>query len=477
MQNNNGVSTFIRILVPVVAAVIFRIFPVPFELNTALHQAYAAEKSGNELIAAEQYQQIIEIQPWRDPLILKTADLFYKQRDWLNASKYFLMAREQGLLTVEGRKMLAETLFQLQNYDEAVNLWMQILDDSVNTNAEIFERITAVLETLGRDQDLISVYQKWIEFDPENPDAYYQLGLLMSLRDPESAIPMLTLAKTIAPELKGNVERLLSGLSQIGSADERYRLMQTGRALGSIGEWDYARQAFELALEIDPTYGEVWAFLGEAQQHLGLPSLESIQRANTLSPDSILVKALTAVYWRRQNDLQQALEVIDEIIAIEPDETIWLVEKGYALAQSGDLEAARDTFLQAIEREPTDPQYRNELIQFCLQNNYSVRSIALPEARQYLIIDSESSQSLDTMGEVLLALMDYTSARRYLDRAVEIDPLNASAHLHLGQVFLAINEPSLAYGHLVQAAASSETDPQAAVLAESLLERYFEGTS
>jgi Flp pilus assembly protein TadD len=273
------------------------------------------------------------------------------------------------------------------------------------------------------------------------------------------------------------VERLLSGLTEIGQADERYRLMQTGRALGSIGEWNYARQAFEYALEIDPSYGEVWAFLGEAQQHLGLPSLESIRQANALAPDSIVVKALTAVYWRRQNDPQQALDVIDEIIAIEPDETMWLVEKGYALAQSGDLEAAKQAFMEAIDREPGEPQFRNELIHFCLTNNYSIRSVALPAARQYLISDSESSQSLDTMGEVLLALMDFTSARRYLERAIDKDPLNASAHLHLGQVFLAINEQSLAYRHFVRAADLSELNPQAAALAESLLEKYFSEAS
>lgn len=474
MQSGNGLSLFIRVLLPLLIGAAIKVHSIPFQLHESLQSVFISGKEGSADIAQD-YAVIVEMQPWRGELLEKTGVLFYQQENWTQSIHYFTQAEKKALLSMEGFDMLADAFYQIQDYDSAVAVWEKMLRISP-TSDELYKKIAELQAALGREEEQIATYQEWLQSEPENADLYYHLGLLLSLREPQQSIQMLNLAKTFDPNRTENVKRLVEVLALAEEEDERYSLLQTGRALSSIGEWEFARQAFERVIEIDPEYGEAWAFLGEALQHLGLPSLEAIRQANALSPDSVVVKALTAMYWRRQNDPDQALNVLDEIMRLEPDEEMWLVEKGYVMAQSGDLKAASELFLEAIEREPNDGLYRREFIRFSLQNNYEIRSKALPAARQYLVIDEESSQSLDTMGWVLLTLQDHTSARRYLTRALEKDPRNASAHLHLGQAFLAQDDKPQALAHLTQAAALHEVDPQSAALARALLEKYFSGS-
>lgn len=475
MQSNSGFSMFVRILLPFLFIFLLNLNPVPHSVRSTLHAVQNAEEIGSSLFIAESYRQVYVNQPWRSELLLEAAVLFYDHEGWEEAADLFNQADQQGLLSPEERKLLAEALFQLGEYDRAVEIWADLVESSEPENQVLLQRILAVQKEMGSAEELVETYRKYISLEPENGDAYYQLGLLLCLEEPENAIPMLNLAKTFDPHYVASVGRLVSSLAGTMEEDDRFRLMETGRALGSIGEWEFARQAFEKVIEMDGSYGEAWAFLAEALQQLGMPAIEAIEQANQLSPDSIGVKAITVIFWRRQNDVEKAMQVLDEIIRQQPEEVIWLVEKGSILAQSGDLVGAEDAIQEAISRRPDQPRFRRELIQFSLQNNYKVRNLALPAAREYLILEPGSSLALDSMGWVMLTLKDFTSARRYLEEAIAVDERNVSAQLHLGQLYLEMGFPDQAYTHLLLAASLFETDPQSAVLAQALLEKYFPG--
>ena len=63
-----------------------------------------------------------------------------------------------------------------------------------------------------------------------------------------------------------------------------------------MGEWEYAREAFRRATDLDPEYADAWAFLGEAQQQISGKEtgsysevgLSELQRALQVDPNSIL---------------------------------------------------------------------------------------------------------------------------------------------------------------------------------------------
>ena len=167
------------------------------------------------------------------------------------------------------------------------------------------------------------------------------------------------------------------------------------------------------------------------------------------------------------------MKIIQEIIDLQPGEYVWLIEMGNTVAQTGDLEGALKYFQQAINAEPDNPVWRKELITFCLQNNYEIRTLALPNARVYLKSDHEGPRSLEMMGRVMLDLKDALSAERYLIRALEMDPSNASVHLYLGQVYLLESSQEQAFNHLTSAYSMASRQSETAQLAQRLLEKYF----
>ncbi|MEM5775571.1 MAG: tetratricopeptide repeat protein, partial [Anaerolineaceae bacterium] len=338
---------------------------------------------------------------------------------------------------------------------------------------QFYEEVTDKLAAAGLVEDQAAVYSQWLARDPRNARAAYRLGLLQAVYNPLQAVTYLSLAKSLDGSFGEGADPLLDTLAGLQDADERYRLVLVGRTLGNLGEWAIARQAFQKAVDLDPEYGDAWAFLGESLQHLGKPALKALETANQLSPDSIGVKTLTAMYWQRQNKPERALEIMQQIADLRPGEYVWLIEMGNIAADAGDLKSALVYINQAVDAEPDNPQWRKALVTLCLKNNYEVRSLGLPAARQYLQLAGESADALSLMGSVMLNLQDTLSAERYLSRSLQQDPANPGTHLQLAQVYLMESKPVQAYNHLNAVLANAPAQSETAQMAARLIKKYF----
>ena len=236
--------------------------------------------------------------------------------------------------------------------------------------------------------------------------------------------------------------------------------MESGRALGSLGEWVLAGAAFERAVELRPDYAEAWAFLGEARQHLdearliqAFPvsggqaapaktgsALAALEKALALDPGSVSTCLLLALYWQRQGDFDQALENAQAAANLAPRSPAVQAELGGNLAQAGHLPAALEAYQRASGLAPHDPTYLRLLAAFTLQYDHQVREVGLPAARRAVLIAPDDPASLVTLGQVLFTLGDLVNAERFLQRALALDPGFAPARLHLGLVHLLQND-------------------------------------
>ena len=73
---------------------------------------------------------------------------------------------------------------------------------------------------------------------------------------------------------------------------------------------------------------------------------------------------------------------------------------------------------------------------FAVRSQYQVRQVALPAARQLLLLTPADPAALDLMGQALLLLDDPLNAERFFRRAIQSDAGYSPAHLHLAQVYL-----------------------------------------
>ena len=156
-----------------------------------------------------------------------------------------------------------------------------------------------VLTARGEYQQAAQLWQQALEEDPGNGSAHYQLGLIQSLINPEEAEDHLQQAIALDPGLEPSARKVLNALRQAKVVDDRaYQLTITGQAFASLEEWDLAQAALETAVELDPEYAEAWAYLGEIRQQTGSGnSLDALEEAISLDPDSYAANLFFSIYW------------------------------------------------------------------------------------------------------------------------------------------------------------------------------------
>ncbi len=311
--------------------------------------------------------------------------------------------------------------------------------------------------------------QRYVEVYSDDASAHYRLGLLLTLSDPNVALPELLHASQLDPQFDPAAQTLrttlnLSGLSESSSEQK----VVTGRGLGLVEEWELALAAFEEAVRLDEKNAEAWAWLGEAEQKsAGQDALNHLDLALDLDPSSPVVRGLRGLYFQRVGNHYQALIEFQSAAKLEPENPAWYVSIGEEHSNLGDLILALQAYQYATTVVPEDAHYWRLLADFCARNDINVRDVGLPAAQKALQLTPKDPLALDTLGW-LLALDDrYFEAEWFLSQALDVDPRLASAHFHLALLYFQQDDRVAAYDHLVQARDLGSEE------AEALLGRYF----
>lgn len=426
--------------------------------------------------------------PWRDELWEQAGLLALQGEDYQAAISYLGAAKR---LSPEARIQLGQAHELAGEAEEARRVWEEALEEAPATKrAELLGKLSNLAFSKGEWKEAEERLEALLQERLEDAQANYRLGLLLAAREPKLARAPLERAALADPALGSQVEALSRALRQAGVCpDPACALVESGRALGSLNEWALAATAFERATAVRPDYAEAWAFLGEARQHVAdrgkdpqgqageidsgdIEALAALEKALTLDPKSVSTHLLLALYWQRRGDSIRALVFAKAAAELEPDNPAVQAELGRNLAKAGDLTAALTAYRQAVELAPRDPSYWRLLASFTLEYDHQVREAGLPAARQAVLLAPEDPASLLSLGQVFFQLADLVNAKRFLQRAIEIDPNYAPAHLHLGLVHLLQDNPSQAYQQIALAR-SLAPGTAAAEQAERILASSF----
>jgi tetratricopeptide (TPR) repeat protein len=129
-----------------------------------------------------------------------------------------------------------------------------------------------------------------------------------------------------------------------------------------------------------------------------------LQRALALAPGDVMVLGAIGAVLRKEHRLDEALAVLDRVVAAEPRHSAAWLERGYTLEALRSETAAADSFSRA------------------------------------LAVDPNLAPALGKLADIAAKKGDRSAARGYADRALAIDPLNPPATFAIATLELEARE-------------------------------------
>ncbi len=477
MQLPLSYRLLIRLLIPVIVIPLFGLAPRPHKLSALIRQVESGLITGNFAQAAYNLAALAEVTSTYKGLWEQAGLASFRIGNYEEAVVYFERAQRQRELSRVGHEALAEAYLNLGEERRAESIWNELVQ-TASAPADLYKKLLSA--HLARKDFAVAIddLRQLVTLYPYQAEYRYHLGLLLSTQNPDLALPYLSQAAELDALYRRQVDVLSKGILLGQQEDDKgYALVESGRSLASLGEWDLAVAAFEQATELRPDYADAWAFLGESRQHLKEPDmsnvgLDDLRQALALAPSSLIANTLMALYWQRQAKYDLALEHLQAILKEHPSNPALSAEVGSTLSKQGELSAALDAYQRAVELSSEDPIFLSRLANFSVEYEYLTREVGLPAAREAVLQSPSDPFVLDSMGQVLFFLGDTDSAERYFVRALVHDPDFPSAHIHLGLSKLLHGEGTAAYQHW-DYVVSLAPDSVDADQADRLISTYF----
>ncbi|MFH2101826.1 MAG: tetratricopeptide repeat protein [Chloroflexota bacterium] len=465
---------------PVILATIILLLVVPrwLEGQSNLQQARMWITDGEHSLAAGALEAAAKRLPWEDSLWQQAGSSALEGGDTAEAIRLFEQARHRGQLSLDGWVVLGDLYTEQGDPVRAIETWSEAMSlfktgSLLGDPGPLLNRLVDVAHQEDNFVSEEALLGDWLAADPQAAYAHYRLGLVLSLTDPDRALDEILLATSLDPELDAPVQAMRLALSSALSTDDRaYQMLITGRGLANLSEWGLAREAFRQALEMDNSYGEAWAWLGEAEQQLGGDGFAHLQRAIFLAPDSAMVQVLVGLYWQREGEMSLAITTYRNAVALEPFNPAWQLTLAGAYEGAGDLISALEHYSLATDLGPGEAIYWRMLAVFCLRNGVELMPTGVPAARRLVVLAPDDWLSHDIAGQIWLDSGNLTQALDEFQRAIELDPSQAAPYLHLGVLYLQTGDRQKAFDHLVNTHRLEPHGPLG-VQAQRLLDQYF----
>lgn len=318
-----------------------------------------------------------------------------------------------------------------------------------------------------------SMWQRIVADQPENADAFFNLGLITAVLQPADAPIFFSQAAKLDEDLGFAVSQYQNALRRASfAAEPAHEYIQIGQVLAAADEWFLAKYAFENAVALNTEYAEGWAFLGEAQQQIGEDGFPALQRAIRLQPLSLSANLMMGIYFNRQHEPNKALLFFDLADQIDPENPAIWTEIANTYAEIGEIQTALEYFLNLIEFAPDNPQSWLTLAQFSLDHEIQVEQVGLAAATQAVFLLENDPAALTLLGRAYALLDNPENAQEFLHAAIELNTNYAPAHYYLGLHYLTQGISSQARRHLL-AASDLEQGEELGAAADELLKEYF----
>jgi len=225
---------------------------------------------------------------------------------------------------------------------------------------------------------------------------------------------------------------------------ETYMDME-GTGAGAFDEMiEAARDAASRALNIDENLAAAMAVLGFAEASAGNREMaeQLLLRAIATEPNDVTAKLYYGGFLWSELRTEEAFAQVDEVLVLDPLSRDAHDRRSFGLMVMGDFDGAIKAAQRTIETNPNSPvgYYREGAAEYA-RGNWAA---AIVKTMHALDVDPSDPELAMLIGDYYLAIESPVDAKRWYDRASEIDPDHAvsrtapvNLHLYNNQISLA----------------------------------------
>jgi tetratricopeptide (TPR) repeat protein len=281
---------------------------------------------------------------------------------------------------------------------------------SLNSQSQALSHyIMAVCHDLnGETAQAISEYQQSVKFNGFEAAPRLKLGAYyLRVNETSKALVQLKAVTRISP--KSSEAHYL--LALIYSSEHKY---------------DLAASEYEIILKNeardDPANTNVYLYLGQLYyvQEKYPKAIEQFLKVLSVDPANTAALYLLGSVYADSDDHPKAIEIFRKVLQIEPENSEALNSLGYTYAEDGvHLDEAIRMVRKAIEIDPANGAYYDSLGWALYKKGmYAPALEALQKAGTYI----KDEILYDHIGDVYKALKEYTLARKYWRKSLDLAP-------------------------------------------------------
>ncbi len=389
----------------------------------------------------------------------------------------FEQALEAAPENPEAIEAVGRALLNLDRLEEAEASFL----DALEIDPEwVAPRMGLALVALGRDEPFKIVHhlERAIEADPGYPESYVELGRYYgymgepalakatferwTVRHPEDADMLINAGLTLfdAADFAEAYAFFEKAVEAATEADQRSgALTFRANALDMLGRYDEAVTAYEEVIAETPEWWEAHANLGICHARNG-----HVERAEAAfrrgledCPGSPEIRDELAAHLLAQGgDLQEALKLSEEAVALGRDEIRHLITLGEVKLALGDDEGTAEAYRAVLDLDPESPDAHLEL--GILHERRGETTEAEEHFVESLKADPGNPRALYSYASLYYTADDLETAEEILERAVAADAEYSPALSALASIRARRGEYGDALDFIERAVEAGESD-------------------
>lgn len=426
-----------KILVVLIVLAAFSPSALPDTFYLPIEKAQHALNYGQTTLAVNYIEDAIQFEPAALSLSETALNLALKIEDWERAESHrsalFQLGSKSEILPCADLQLTLARGQLILNEPRALSRCAQLQTTFEQWAIEQFQ--------VGHFTTAIPLMEALLTNSVDSEQMRRILAFSLAAIEPQEAVEHLRLVQST----QGPLDRLALDLlitiqdSQV-SDSPAFLSAQVGQIFARAEEWYLAREAFQRAVILDPEYAQAWGYLGVARDKTGEDGELDLQRAVQLAPQDTVLLTMQAVHYNQKKEPEIALRILERAERLDPENPAIAAALGHAFTQIGDLESAQQAYRQATRVAPQEPSFWQLLAEFSLNHESNIENLALPAARNALILQPSSSHNWIALGYAHYLLEDLPLAERALTMALELSPTDPRIQYHLGLLFQAQGE-------------------------------------